>query len=448
MVLALITAFLVSSCDDGSPYALYDESGYQISVKYDANGGTFTTGTNVIVDTYGLNSLPLKNGKRVAKLVEPDDLAVRGAGKTFIPSKRGYTFAGWYTKRTEVKNANGTITYSYENKWDFAKDRLYLDPSKEYTAKEPVLTLYAAWTPEFKFEFYSLDNPDVLLGEYEVSAGGEITMPAWNEKNGEIKMYNFPKISGKTFEAVYTDPQGTNKLSGNTIKHIGTLNEVDATAVNPIMKLYIETIDGEWKHIFTAKQLGDIALDGNYVIENDIDFKGVDILGNVKYDSWGSHLISGKFTGKLIGKTKENGEPVKVKNLKFTQLSGADILSIGMFGRIEEGAVIENIAFEDVIMEMDTGAPMRSGVTFGLLAGNIASEATINNVSISGAIKISSECSFKGDNYSIGRVCGAGDAHGIDYSNIVCEAVGNNPERVTINIDGNTVTVDIQKVNK
>ena len=88
LAFALIAAFLVSSCDDGSPYAMYDESGYQISVKYDANGGTFTTGTTVIVDTYGLNSLPLKNGYRVAKLIEPND-KIRGAGSTFTPSKKG-----------------------------------------------------------------------------------------------------------------------------------------------------------------------------------------------------------------------------------------------------------------------------------------------------------------------------------------------------------------------
>ena len=55
-VIALITVLLVTSCD-GSPYADYDKAGYEVSVKYDANGGTFTAGTSVIVDTYSLNSL-------------------------------------------------------------------------------------------------------------------------------------------------------------------------------------------------------------------------------------------------------------------------------------------------------------------------------------------------------------------------------------------------------
>lgn len=443
-VFALMLAFLVSSCDDGSPYALYDESGYQISVKYDANGGTFTTGTTVIVDTYGMNSLPTKNGQKVAKLVEPSDKEIRGAGQTFTPSKKGYTFAGWYAKRTEVKNSDGTVSYVYENKWDFSKDRLYLDPNKEYSAKEPVITLYAAWTPEFKFEFYSLDNPDVLLSEYEVSAGGEISVPSWNKSDGTIDMHNFPEIKGKTFEAVYTDPEGKNKVMGDTVKHIGTLNEKDATAVNPVMKLYIETIDGEWKHIFTAKQFGEITQNGNYVIENDIDFRGTNIFGEEVYYNWGDYLVSGEFKGKIIGKEQPNGEPIKIKNLTFNQKSGSDIFRVGMFGRIGDGAVIENVAFEDAVMIMDTGADMRSGVSFGLLAGTISENAIIDDVTVTGTIKISSDCKFLGDKF-IGLVCGAGDTHGIDYSGIVVEPYGDNPEKVIVELSGNTVYLTIQK---
>ena len=422
-LMALVVLFLVTSCDDGSPYGTYDGDGYGVSVKYDANGGTFTVGTSVIVDTYGLENLPLKDGKRVAKLVTPDNEAVRGKGNSFIPSKNGYTFVGWYAQRIENEGADGTTTYTYSDMWDFDKDRLELDPEKEYSAKEPVLTLYAAWIPEFKFQFYSIDNPDVLLGEYEIAPYGEIDLPSWDTRTGKIKMFQFPTIEGRTFEAVYTDANGTNKLNGAKIKHAGTLNYDDATAINPVMKLYIETVEGDWTHIFSASQFGQISLNGNYVIENDLDFKYTDLLGKEKFYSWASYLVSGKFTGKIIGKTGANGEAVKIKNISFDQASGSAVYSVGMFGQIGDEAVIENIAFENVTMTINTGAPLRSDVSFGLLSGTISDGATLNNVSLGGTIKIDSAYSFKGG-YSIGLVCGSGNTHGIDYSGITCEKTG------------------------
>lgn len=436
-IIALITVLLVTSCGDDSAYALYDEEGYQVSVKYDANGGTFTVGTSVIVDTYGLNSLPTKDGQKIAKLITPDD-EIRGKGNIFVPSKNGYTFVGWYASRTEIAGDNGNPEYTYSDMWDFENDRLMLDPNKEYSASEPVLTLYAAWIPEFKFEFYSIDDPTELLDEYDVAPFTEINMPAWDKGNGKIKMYNFPKIDNRTFEAVYTDPEGKNQLTGEKIKHAGSVNYETATAENPVMKLYIETIEGEWEHIFTVKQLKDISPDGNYVIENDLDLEG-------KIRNWDSKLVSAKFTGKLVGKENENGEPIKIKNIKFNQDSGAAIYSVGLFGHIAEGAVLKNISFENVSMGMNKGAPMRNDVSFGLLSGTISDTATVENVSISGTISVDTGCYFLGD-YSIGLVCGSGSAHGIDYSSIQCEATGKNKENLIIEVDDGMVSLDFSKV--
>ena len=110
MALAILTALLFAvSCDDGIPYESYDGDGYTASVKYDANGGTFTAGTSVIVDTYNLDKLPLKNGKRLAKLITPDDES-RGKGNYFTPSKNGYIFVGWYAQITEETDESGNKT--------------------------------------------------------------------------------------------------------------------------------------------------------------------------------------------------------------------------------------------------------------------------------------------------------------------------------------------------
>lgn len=439
-VIAVITVLLVTSCD-GSPYADYDKSGYQVSVKYDANGGTFTAGTSVIVDTYSLNSLPTKNGKKVAKLITPDD-ASRGSGNSFTPSKNGYTFVGWYAKCEAVTDASGNTAYKYGDMWDFKNDRLELDPNGEYTSGEPVLTLYAAWVPKFTFEFYSVDDPTTLLKEYEVAPYAEISMPTWDEKSskGEIKMYQFPKIDGKTFEAVYLDPNKETQLTGNTVKHSGSVNYEDATAQNSVMKLYIDTVDGNWYHIFNANQLKNISLSGNYVIENDIDL-------NNNTSNWAEYMNYGKFTGKLIGKVRENGEAVKISNITFYQSTGASVYATGLFGQIFEGAVVENISFENVTMIMDTGAPLTSNVSFGLLAGSISDSAVIENVSVSGTITLDVKCGEKDafpfkSGYSIGLVCGTGNTHGVDYSNITFETTEKNSERLVFTLDGNKVELE------
>ena len=440
-IVALITVLLVTSCGDDSAYALYDDEGYQVSVKYDANGGTFTVGSSVIVDTYGLNSLPTKDGMKVAKLVSPND-DIRGDGNKFTPGKKGYAFVGWYASRTDISGGDGEPVYTYADMWDFENDRLEIDPNGEYTSAEPVLTLYAAWVPqEYAFEFYSIDNPTVMLAEYKgLSPFTEIDMPKWDSSNGKINMYKFPKIENRTFEAVYTDAEGENKLTGETIMHSGGVNYDNATVVNPVMKLYVETIEGEWEHIFTVKQLKDISLDGNYVIENDLDLEG-------KTRNWGSGLISGRFTGKLVGKTKENGEPIKISNVKFNQDSGAAIFTVGMFGQIGDGAVLQNISFENVNMVMDKGAPMRNDVSFGLLAGIISDNAIIEDVSISGLISIDTKCYFSGE-YSIGLVCGIGRANDIDNSNIKCEATGKNKENLGIRIENGKVSLDFSKLEQ
>lgn len=424
MALAILATLLfVVSCDEGIPYESYDGDGYTASVKYDANGGTFTAGTSVIVDTYNLDKLPLKNGKRLAKLITPDDES-RGKGNYFTPSKNGYIFVGWYAQITEETDNDGNKTYSYGNMWDF-DDYLELDENTEYSAVTPALTLYAAWVPEFKFEFYSLETKE-LLGEYKVSPYTEIDVPIWETKTGKLKMYQFPTVKGKTFDGVYLDENGTLKVTDAKIKHMGSLNYENAEAVNPVMKLYIDSIEGEWQRIYNADQLGSISPSGNYVIMNDIDFAD---------GYWPEFLTKGSFKGQLVAE-----ENVVFSNITYSEPSGAT--NVGLFGQLLETAVLKNIRFENVKFEMKSGAPLTSGVNFGLLAGTINESATLENVSISGSIVISHNCSFKGDIYTIGLVCGVGSTD-VDYSEITCVADNEGAiySTIEVEVDGNSVVI-------
>lgn len=453
LVLVLTAILLITSCSDGSPYGMYDDEGYNISVRYDANGGFLTDSVSTIVDTYGLASLPERNGKKIAQLIAPENTAVRGEVNKFKPRKNGYTCVGWYAERTEVIDEQGNKSYTYGKRWDFERDRLELDPTKEYSATEPVITLYAAWVPNFSFEFYSLDNPEKILGTVEnVSVGGEIQAPIWDEKNDTIFLGDLEEVfeenmQDKTFIALYTDSEGTQRISGDKIVHQGTINYENATAKTPTMKIYIEAWEGEWMHIYKPNKLiKKFNLNGNYVIMNDIDLRYYsEILEEYEYLKWPTTNVTGEFTGKIVGAKKENGEPVKISNITFKQ--GTNASNTGMFGRIGEGAVIQNIYFENACITMETGSPKTANMNLGLLAGYIHQDAIINDVSISGTIKISSKCSFRDINWvNVGLVCGSGSRHGIAYDKIKVEKIGD-PDKFIAEIDGDHVYLEFPPKN-
>ena len=454
LVLVLTAILLITSCSDGSPYGSYDEDGYKVSVRYDANGGSLTDGVSTIVDTYGLSGLPEEDGMKIAQLIDPENTEVRGSVNKFKPKKNGYTCVGWYTKRTETVDENGNTTYTYSNKWDFENDRLRIDPSKEYTASEPIITLYAAWVPNFTFEIYSIDDPDTVLGTVEnVSAGGKIEAPVWDDSSDSLYLGGLEGViektmAGKTFIAVYADAEGTQKISGDIV-HSGTINYENATALNPTMKLYIEAWDGEWKHVYKPNKLiNKFDSTANYVIMNDLDFRHYnEDLGEYEYYKWPTTNINNEFTGKIVGITKENGEPVKISNITFTQASTSTKGVIGMFGKIGAGAVIQNINFENACMTIDKGAPMAAKMSFGLLAGAIDDAAVIKDVSLSGVIKISSSCKFKQiEQVSVGLVCGSGNRHGIDYSGVTVEKIGD-VDSFSAVLDGDMVELSFPAAN-
>lgn len=459
LALALISVFIITSCGEEPPFEEYDEDGYNVTVKYDANGGLLTDGVSVITDTYSVDSLPTKNGMKVAQLIDPENVAVRGDANKFVPTKNGYTCVGWYAVRTEVEDADGNKTYEYSKRWDFKNDRLEIDPKEDYSSSEPVLTLYAAWVPDVSVEFYSLSNPDTLIGKLDnVKAGGEINVPSWNAGLGAMYMGSFPTIEGKTYIAAYLDAEGNNRITGTTVAHTGVINYETAVVENPVMKIYIDAWDGVWKYVYSAEDLitykdatglvkSGLDLEGNFAIMDDIDFlKASDpAQGIYLYHSWLSSVVTGDFNGKIVGVTKENGENVKIKNIQFTQASTSSPNYNGLFGKLGENAVIKNVGFENIVMTIDSGAPMATTMYYGLLAGRIDDNATLENVTLSGTIKISSECQFKANaRVSIGLVCGGGDNRGIDYSSVTCEKLNDKPG-FEIELFGDSVEITLPR---
>lgn len=429
-LLTLGTVCLMTACgSEQTPYQTNDEENYTVSVKYDANGGMYTTNTSVIVDSYNISEMKENgSGKVEIALITPDDEARKN--DAFTPTKSGYFLAGWYAERTEAgTDENGNTLYTYGKKWDFEEDLLEVDKNKTYTSEEPVLTLYAAWVPLFEIEFYSLATGEYVNSYvYNPTTVTEIKLPTWNEETGAVEMYKFPINDGYTFNGAYLDAAGTQAVTTEVVAHPGTVNQETGTAENSVLKLYVDYIEGEWYRIYTAEQFVDNAsVNGNYEICADLDFSD---------ENWPSSLMYGNFNGSIKG----NGHVFK--NITFAQTNNSKV-NAGLFGTLTEKASISDVTFENVAFTIEKGT-RTTGASFGLFAGTISDAAAISNVNIlASKLQIDSNCYFGVDDYTIGLLCGMGNPAVVPNAQISCVATGDAPETVQITVEGNEVAVEI-----
>lgn len=422
ILLLLVTLVFVTGCSkDESPYQINDAEGYNISVKYDANGGFFTTNTSVIVDSYNVSDLNVKDGQAQIALIAPED--ARRGNDSFAAINSGHFMAGWYTERID----NGDGTYTYSGKWNFEEDLLAVDAAANHSSNEPVLTLYAAWVPLFEIQFCDLESGETL-GTYTFDPGttDEILVPAWDEETGALEMYRFPERTGYTFTGAFYDAEGEKAVETAAVAHTGVINYENGTAENHAMKLYTSWDEGEWYHIYTVEQfLDNASINGSYVIHADLDFAD---------EIWPTSLMYGNFTGTIQG----NGHTFK--NISFEQTNNSKV-NAGLFGRLAEGSAITDLTLENVTFTIKAGTRV-AGTTYGLFAGAISNETTIENVTIAnGILQIDSRCYFGVDDYAIGLLSGMGSAD-VDTSGIICQGSGDNAESVVITVVDDVVTVE------
>lgn len=426
-VMLLMIAVFAAGCGKAeTPYAINDAESYTLSVKYDANGGTFTTNTSVIVDSYDLTQIGTgSDGMKNIALLSPEDQARGNNG--FEAVNNGYFLAGWYTQRTENGvDSEGNPKYEYAGRWDFAEDRLTVDPGKTYTSAEPQLTLYAAWIPIFEIEYYVLDTGELLgTSSYNPAQLGDIKLPHWNEETGALDMNDIPKRENYTYEGVYLDAKGLQPVETETMAHSAIVNYENATAENTTMKLYIDWTEGEWYHIYNVDQfLDNASLNGCYVIHEDLDFTD---------KIWPTVMMYGTFTGRIEG----NGHTFS--NIALTQTNNSKNYA-GLFGQLSETAVLSDLTLKNVTFTVKSGTRV-AGTAYGLLAGAVSEKTTLKNLHIlESSLQIDSSCYFGTDDYTIGLLCGMGDA-AVDTADITCTATGNEPEKVVISVKDGTVTL-------
>lgn len=304
----------------------------------------------------------------------------------------------------------GTPVFTYADKWDFENDEIV------YKEGDPVvnITLYAGWVKYFEFDYLYeadvLDKDGKPTGEKEWKSFGStnfdykttkatnngrdgIWLPRWTEESAEIvrthpyasgENYEFPALSGKTFLAAYSDEACQNEIittDTNPFKHQGTLDEETGTAQGRVQNIYVKFMEGTQYRVRTAKQLSELGNPaGYYEIYNDLDFTGL---------SWNTGLSSNQFTGKFYGK---DGKTVTISNATVTynrMITGKDpeTMICGLFGEVLDGAEIKNVNFVNATVDVKRASSSGTG-WFGLLAGYVNDGATIENVSVSGTLKL------------------------------------------------------------
>lgn len=494
VAIACAGTLVLGACGGEDKYGPRREEGYIYTVIFDANGGQLQSNSNSQIK-YLLHENDVAKG---CKIYEPDDRDVFRGEDSVTCSNTGYFLAGWYRGKTDRVNENDEpvddygfvckavpvtekddngvekpvldengdqVTellsengrgpgYVYSDPWDFSKKITPsdFDTDSDGDGKNDTILLYAGWVPEYQYRVHwkteggrsgvsTLSfNPDAD------SAKREIPVPSWGEegaKQSEMAYGDFPKVDDATFTALYTDEARTQKV--DVMTHPGEmLDGTDAedeafrktgACFHGIVDYYADYKEGEWFRIYTAADLArNLRLGGCYEILDDLDFNEI---------TW-KYLAS--FKGKFIGNNHS------IKNITFSQGDSSAALG-GLFGAIEDEAVFQNISFENVSYTFEKGSRMGTGM-FGLFAGTVGEETTLENVKVSGTFSIgfdekTSQGFFVAQDeyhYHVGLLSGNGVAEEkIDFSGITLKGVG----RVTPTADEHgVVTITVQKATE
>lgn len=430
LLLAAILCLSGCSGNWAPPYASLDQTGYNVSVRFDAGDGVFAGTKDVyIVDAFSFdNAITAEDGSMGFYLLSPDDpLREEGA---FTVSRNGYFLAGWYTERSPRINDQGEPLddygvptsesgrpqgYTYSGKWDFASDLLTVDPNGSYSSDTPVCTLYAAWIPYFNYMFYAVDSESGDVELLETSQSIDLELPEWSMKTGKLDLKKFPESDNKTFDAAYLSSDLSVPM---TEKICGADQYVDyetGTTSTESISIYTTWLEGSWFKVYTAEQLfNNSYLDGNYMICADLDFSE---------EVWAPTLTKGKFVGTIIG----NGHTIS--NVSVIQSDNAQMFG-GLFGALDSGALIQDLNFENISYTISAGSRMQ-GAAFGLLAGSVATDAVLDHVSISGTLSISESC-YPSSSYLIGLLCGSGEVTNVDLGSISCKVAEEESTKLTV----------------
>ncbi len=455
----------LAACVRETELTKLEKENFIVGVVYDPNGGKLFDRSGVTIDsrfnpdTYTDTD---NDGKIEISLKTTDPVTANlVTSKSGIPTKIGYSFAGWYRncelsfddenrplddygnlleQREDGKlYIAGTDTvskqgYVYSGLWDFDKDKLVYELG---TGKYSI-TLYAAWVPEYQFNYYyqkenssewtlfgsttfSYTETQAFKDSYPYTAAVSKTMnaewmwvPRWSGANdtGEMvystrysdnqKDYTFPAVKDYTFASAYSDETCTQKIE-DSFQHSGKLvyNEENEKLEieNLFQNIYVKFEKGEQYRVTNAKEFTEYAKNAKpssvyTILADELDFSK---------EIWPSKLSTEEFAGKIIG----NG--CTFKNITAENTSD-EVKNGGLFASIAADAEITDIDFVNVTYDIKTGTTAKLGLGenagFGLFTGYADAKAKISGIRIENSVLRIGKL-FR-NSYQINLVCGNG----------------------------------------
>ena len=265
-------------------------------------------------------------------------------GKEYVlpePSKKYQKFAGWYYGNTSIPTS-GTWTYTHDD----------IELSALWTVSNVYVDL------EVDSEYGSVDTSRVTL-----QIGDEFTLPVPTS----IK-------EGYTFNGWY---DGDNKITGKDGKSLNVCEFQTTTTLRASYYIEIATI-------YDFMKLGGQDLSGNYLVTNDLDFKGmiVNSIGCLSgtFDG-GGHTLN-NFVLSTEASLEIYGGLFKelwggLINLRLENVSCTEEYSSGIVGYMRGGALIDNVSINNSFNDVE----MRS-ILVGTVGGRNVQNCSLKNIRI------------------------------------------------------------------
>lgn len=495
-LLILGVACFIAGCSSETKLEKYQKQGYTIMVTYDGNGGSFLNRQGVtLIDLFRPTDYQMDENQEVhIKLMEPT-VGRPSTGQSEVTlTKQQHFFAGWYKNRELRTDVDGTVLnakgerlqevdgkyflegtetesepgYIYSDYWDFANDTIDYKQSDGLFA----MTLYAGWVPYYEFAYYyrvegttEWNYVESSYFDYKVTNEENskthdkdtIWIPGYkggaamdhNHAYANTSLYQFPKVSGTTFKAAYTDKDCTQQIT-DSFEHQGTLDLQSGIGVDLVQNIYIEVEQGERFKIRTAQEfVTNAKTDGIYEIQADLDFTDLE---------WPTALMFGKFTGKIYS-VGQDGETYKFSNI-LAEGSSTAAANGGLFGEIAETATVKNVQFINAMVDFAKVA-MPKGETqanFGFFAGYVHEDADVSGVTVGGKLRFGdfdvSSASEVNDCHV--NVVGNGELTGVTHTTVTVETYGRKYASkyqysfvpiVLVDADDLSITFDYSKKN-
>lgn len=382
LVIAVLGLFGLAACgEDMITEQDIIDRGYVCFVVYDYNGGVVnSTQNSAAIRVFKDSHIP-----------EPGaDL-----NKDFkSPSYAGHSLKGFYkaaTRFNEETAKNEIIYDKYVEVTDASGNKTYEpyveseNASVKADEKKPVIVEFArASDEEWDFASGTVDSDLTIVAVWwenfniELRCGEKVNnIEVPRQKNGDPNTVTARSmnISDTTILNYYLDSAKTNEIKAQQLIDGSNVFSIDreyfeSSADNLTATVWCNYLDGIYQIVNSESSFASLSFsqDVNVYLDRDLDMTGR------------NRNFPDNYNGIFLG----NGHTIS--NLKIEKSFIGTSYDAGMFNTLMSDAVLSDITFENVRLEIELSNATAASYTIGILAGNVRSGATVSDVHVSGTV--------------------------------------------------------------